>query len=369
MKSTTITIIVFAVIAALLLCGILPPGISIMTSIPAGHTGILTTYGKVEDTYLPSGLHFKKPWQKIVVMDNRIKTMRVAAGVDKATTNDTAETKDQQLLPIFEFEIQYQLNDKMSYEVFRNYGINYEKTLLTSNALQFIKEVFATYKAEEIVTAKSEIPQAIKEKLSGVTQPLGINILRVNMVTYDFTPEYTKLLEDRAMKKASLENNRLEQQNQTIAAQTQYDVAVKEAEKQAETQRIAAENANAIAVKNAEKEAETQRIAAENENEMAIAKAKAKAEADRLNAENTAYVARAQAEAERDARLAKAEAEKAELEAKASGLNDYIIRQQWIDKWDGKLIPNFGSAGTGIGFTNYTDIIRDYLGMSDKEGD
>lgn len=359
MKDYRIPVIVVLVVLALLFVGILPPGISIMTSVPAGHTGILTTYGKVEDTYLKSGIHFKRPWQKIIIMDNRIQTMHISSGIENATTKDTAETKDQQLVPVFDFEIQYQLNAAKSYEVYRNYGTRYEQTLITSNALQFIKEIFALYKAEEIVTAKSEIPVLIKERLSTVTDPLGINVIRVNMVTYDFTPEYTQILEDRAMKKAQLENNRLEQQNQTIAAQTQYEVAVKEAEKQAETQRIAAENANAIAIKNAEKEAETQRIAADNENAMALAKAKAKAESDKINADNTAYVTRTQAEAEKDARIAKAEAEKAELEAKAAGLNDYVIQQQWIDKWDGELIPNFG--GTGLGFTNYTDIIKEFL--------
>ena len=92
MRNSYIVAIVFAIIFVLLLMGILPPGVSIMTSVPAGHTGILTTYGKVENTYLPSGLHFKKPWQKIVVMDNRIQTMRIASGTNKSTTSDTAET-------------------------------------------------------------------------------------------------------------------------------------------------------------------------------------------------------------------------------------------------------------------------------------
>jgi len=348
MKGSHIIMVAAAVLIVLLLLGILPPGISIMTSVPAGCTGILTTYGKVEDTYLPSGLHFKKPFQKIVIMDNHIKTLIIAAGTDNSTTTDSAETKDQQLVPTFKFEIQHQLNPEMSYEVYKNYGVNYEETLLTSNALQFIKEVFAQYNADEIVGKKSEIPEVLKQKLEAVTTPLGINIIRVNMVTYDFSAEYTAILEQRALLNAQLENNKLEQKNQTIAAQTQYDVAVKEAEKAAETQRIASESANEI-----------KRIEADNENRIAIDKAKAKAETDKVNADNEAYVTRTQAEAEKEARLAIAEAERAELEAKASGLNDLVIQQLFIDKWDGKLIPSFGN--TGIGFTNYTDIINDYL--------
>lgn len=310
---------------------------SVVATVPAGYTGVLTTYGKVENESMSSGLHFKLPWQKVIRLDNHIQTMRISAGTKNPTTTDTAETKDQQLIPTFEFEIQYQLNPEMSYVVYSNYGENYADVLLKSNVLQFIKETFALYNAEEIVTSKGEIPAKIMERLSEATSPLGVNIIRINMVTYDFAPEYTAILEQRALLSAQLENNQLQQRNETITAQTQYDVAVKQAEKDAETQRIAAENQNAIALKNAE----------------------AKAEAARIQADNDAYVTRTVAEAERDARIASAEAERAELEAKSSGLNAYVIQQEFIQKWDGKLMPNFGDMG--FGFTDYTDIIKSYL--------
>lgn len=313
---------------------------SVVATVPAGYTGVLTTYGKVEDESMSSGLHFKLPWQKVIRLDNHIQTMRISAGTKNPTTTDTSETKDQQLIPTFEFEIQYQLNPEMSYIVYSNYGENYADVLLKSNALQFIKETFALYNAEEIVTSKGEIPAKIMERLSEATSPLGVNIIRINMVTYDFAPEYTAILEQRALLAAQLENNQLQQKNETITAQTQYDVAVKQAQKDAETQRIAAENQNAIALKNAE----------------------AKAEAARIQADNDAYVTRTVAEAERDARIASAEAEKAELEAKSSGLNAYVIQQEFIRKWDGKLMPNFGDMG--LGFTDYTDIIKSYLPAS-----
>lgn len=307
------------------------------TSVPAGYTGILTTYGKIEDKNLTNGFHLKMPYQKVVLIDNHVQTMKISAGMKNATTSDTAETLDQQLIPTFEFEIQYQLNADMAFDVYAKYGADYEKILITNNALQFIKETFANFKAEEIVKNKQKIPMMIREKLNEVTSSMGVNILRVNMVTYDFSPEYTSILEQRALLTAQLENTQLQQKNETIAAQTQYDVAVKQAEK----------------------DAETQRIAAENENSIAIARANATAEKNRIQADNDAYVKRTTAEADRDARLASAEAEKAELEAKASGLNDYIIQQLFIERWDGKLIPSFGS--TGFTFANLTDIMKDFV--------
>lgn len=328
---------VVLVVILLLILGIVPPGISIMTSVSTGYTGILTTFGKVESTPVEAGFHLKSPWQRIVLMDNRVQTMRIASGTKNATTGDTAETADQQLIPVFEFEVQYQLIPEMSYSIYANYGENYAEQLIQANALQKIKEVFATYKAEEIVSAKAEIPSRVCSDLAAITEPVGVRIIRVNMKTYDFSPEYTKILEDRALLAAQLENTRMQQQNETIAAQTAYDVAVKEAEKQAQTKRIAAEN----------------------EREVAIIEANALAEAKKVAADNEAYVITTTAEAERTARLAAAEALKAELEAQSAGLNDLIIMKALVEKWDGHLMPSFGN--TGIGFTDYTQILGQYL--------
>lgn len=338
-------LITMAVILILLVNGILPPGVSIMTSVPTGCTGIMTTFGKVETTPIDAGFHLKKPWQRIVLMDNRVQTMRIAAGTERATTNDSAETADQQLIPVFEFEVQYQLIPEMSYAIYENYGENYAEKLITANALQKIKEVFATYEAEDIVRAKAEIPVSIGDKLAEITEPMGVDIVRVNMKTYDFSPEYTKILEERALLNAQLENTRMQQQNETIAAQTQYDVAVKQAEKEAETARIAAENAR----------------------DVAIIEANARAETKRISAENEAFVITTTAEAEKVARLAAAEATKAELEAQAAGLTDQIIAKTWIEQWDGHLMPSIGN--TGIGFTDYTDIVRQYLLPDGKEAE
>ena len=42
-----------------------------VATVPTGHTGILTTFGKVEDKTLEAGMHVKSPFQEIVCMDNR----------------------------------------------------------------------------------------------------------------------------------------------------------------------------------------------------------------------------------------------------------------------------------------------------------
>lgn len=72
----------------------------------------------------------------------------------------------------------------------------------------------------------------------------------------------------------------------------------------------------------AQLEAEKQSI----ENKKAIEKAEADAEATRKKAQGEA-----------DARLIKAESEAKANEMLANSLNEKILREQWINKWDGKL--------------------------------
>lgn len=319
--------------------------------VPQNHVGVLIRAGVVQQKELSEGWKLKIPFvDKIDVMSNEVQTVRIATGnVDKPTTTETAETKDRQLIPTFDFEIQYQLSKDQSFAIYKSFGKNYETKLITNNATAIIKNTFALFDAEEIVVNKETIPQNICDKLNEYTEPFGVRIIRVNMKNYDFMPEYTELLEERAMLSAELKNNEIKQQNERIAAQTAYDVSVKESERIAETERIAAESAQRVALIQAEQDSRTKLIAAQ-----------ADAEADRIAVDNEAYVTTTRAKAEKEARLAHAEAAKAELEAQASGLTELVVQRLFIEKWNGQLIPNFGDAN-GISFTNMTEIIESFL--------
>lgn len=48
----------------LALVGVLVIVFSCYVSIPAGHTGVVTTFGSVENYTLEAGMHFKLPWQE-----------------------------------------------------------------------------------------------------------------------------------------------------------------------------------------------------------------------------------------------------------------------------------------------------------------
>ena len=321
-------------------------------TVPVNHTGVLKRLGVVQNVAVPEGIHLKIPFvDEIESISNRVQTSTVIASQKdpKATTKETAETKDQQLIMSYIFEIQYQLESSQSFVIYKNYGKDYEKMLIISNVLPSIKQAFAKYNSEEITTNKENIALFVRDDLHAYTRKFGINILKVNFVSYDFTDEYNKILEERAALKAQVVNEELRQNQQRVKAQTDYDVAVKNASKNAETARIEAENNKQVALINAEKDKETQLI-----------NAQAKAEARKIDADNEFYVKTTLANAERDARLAAAEATKAELEAQASGLNELIIQRNFIEKWNGQLIPSFNGTSS-FNFADLTEIYKQFI--------
>ena len=48
-----------------------------ISTVPTGYTGILTTFGRVEDRTMSAGVHFTAPWQKIVKLDNRTQKVEI----------------------------------------------------------------------------------------------------------------------------------------------------------------------------------------------------------------------------------------------------------------------------------------------------
>ena len=55
--------------------------VSCISSVPTGYTGILTTFGKVEDKTMSAGVHFIAPWQRIVKLDNRTQKVDIFSSI------------------------------------------------------------------------------------------------------------------------------------------------------------------------------------------------------------------------------------------------------------------------------------------------
>ena len=59
------------IIAGVLVLALVIVATMCTATVQTGYTGIVTTFGKVENMTLEAGLHLKSPFQQIISMDNR----------------------------------------------------------------------------------------------------------------------------------------------------------------------------------------------------------------------------------------------------------------------------------------------------------
>ena len=192
--------IVALAIAALLVVILL--GDSFAT-VPVGSTGILLTFGKVEDgKALSEGLHIKLPLvQRIVSMDNRVKKLEL---------NTEAFSKDIQTVSAT-LAVNYRLQAEKSFAIYKTHGTQYEQNIIVPAAHEVLKSVCAQYTAEELISKRAESSDMMRDELDGKLSGMGITVTDFNIIDFDFSDEFINAVEakqvaEQVKKKAATEN-------------------------------------------------------------------------------------------------------------------------------------------------------------------
>ena len=220
---------IFVVILAIIFLG------SSFVVIPAGHTGVALTFGKVEDVVLQEGLHFKVPFvQKIVVVDNRIVKLDV---------NTEAFSKDLQTITTV-VAVNYHVGKENSQTLYKNVGMGFEEVLITPAVNEVLKAVTAKYTAVELVSSRAEVSMLLDEGLNEKMNAYGIFINELNIINWDFSEEYINAVEAKQVAEQNLIKTRTEQEQALVIANTEAQKRVIAAEAQANEIKVLA-NANA----------------------------------------------------------------------------------------------------------------------------
>ncbi len=195
--------------------------INCVTIVDAGHTGVVVTLGKVNEGVLSEGLHIKAPFvQKIVKIDNRIVKLEVST---------EAFSKDLQTVSTT-LAINYRVDSKMSYSLYKNIGANYEEVLITPAVNEVLKAIVAKYTAEESVTNRSLISEGLVKGLNEKLNESGLYVTDVNIINFDFSEAFITAIEEKQVAQQKL-----------LKAETEKQTAITNAEAEAEATRIRAE--------------------------------------------------------------------------------------------------------------------------------
>ena len=273
-------------------------GFSCVASVPTGHTGVVTTFGRVEDYTLDAGIHFLAPWQNVIEMDNR---------VQKNTVELSCFSSDIQEVSVV-YTLNYQINKATASNLYKTVGENYSDKVIAPNVVECVKVATAKYTAEELVNERSALAALIEEMLRECLLAQDIEVVNTAIEDMDFTDAFTNAVEAKQ-----------------VAAQNKLKAETEQAQKTME-----AENEAARAVIAAEAEAEKKRIAAEADAE--IKRVAAKAEADAIRE-------KAAAEAEANNKI-------------AASLSQTLIDYNYIQSWNGQL------PDTYVGSDNVSTILN-----------
>ena len=229
-------------------------------TVETGYTGIVTTFGKVEDVTLEAGLHFKSPFQRIIAMDNR---------EQKTSFTTEAFSSDIQQVDITG-SINYAINKSTAMNLFKEVGTDYFNKLVNPRMLEITKGVFSKYSAENLVANRQKLSEEIRDGLYGELQDYGINVISLSIENIDFTDAFTDAVEAKqvaAQKKLQAE---IEQSQMTMETQQQAERKRINAEAEANVMKINAD-ADAYATKvRSEAEAEANKMIAESLTENLI---------------------------------------------------------------------------------------------------
>ncbi len=216
-KKKTLTVVLLVLAASLLIF----VGVNCFTLVPAGHTGVVLTLGKVSKSVLQEGFHAKAPFvQEVVKVDNRITKLEV---------NTEAFSKDLQTVSTT-LAINYRVDSAMSYSIYKNIGKNYENVLITPAVNEVLKAITAQYTAEESVTNRAIISDGLIENLNDKLNKDGLYVTDVNIINFDFSEAFITAIEEKQVAQQKL-----------LKAETEKQTAITNAQADAETIRIKAE--------------------------------------------------------------------------------------------------------------------------------
>lgn len=211
---------------------------STVAIVPTGYTGIKTTFGRVENDVLASGINFVLPWQNVINMDNR---------EQRAPFTLEAFSKDIQQVDI-QGSINLNIDKTTAMNLYKDVGVGYWDILVTPRVYEDVKIVIAKYTAENLVENRQKASDQIFELLKQELSIKGINVISFAIENIDFTDAFEAAVEAKQVATQEKQKAQTEQERQTMEQQQQAERERIKAQAAADVQKIEAD-AQAYAVK------------------------------------------------------------------------------------------------------------------------
>ena len=189
--------------------------------IGAGERGVVLNFGAVQKTVLGEGLHFRVPiMQKIARMDVKVQKATTDAAAASSNLQDVSST----------VAINYHIVPDKANIVYQSLGIEFKERIIDPAVQEVVKAVTARYTAEELITKRSAVSDAMKLNLTERLIANNIAVDAFSIVGFSFSKIFMEAIEAKqtaeqlAMKaQRDLERIKIEAEQKVTAAKAEAE--------------------------------------------------------------------------------------------------------------------------------------------------
>lgn len=218
--------------------------------VPAGHRGVVTTFGKVSEEVLGEGIHVRIPIvQRVHLLDVRVQKgegQGEAASKDLQTVHTTAA-------------LNFHLDPRRVAITFRDIGglPQVEERIILPATQEAVKSVTAKYTAEELISKRQEVREQIRSFLVERLGRHGVIVDEFSITNFQFSRSFNEAIEA----KTTAEQLKLKAERDLERIRVEAEQKIAQAKAEAEALRIQKQEVTAELIRL--REIETQRAAIE----------------------------------------------------------------------------------------------------------
>jgi len=156
--------------------------------IGAGERGVVMNFGAVQDTVLDEGLHFRVPiMQSIVAVDVKVQKSESEAAAASSDLQDVSS----------KVALNYHILPDKANIVYQTIGIAFKERIIDPAVHEVVKAVTAKYTAEELITKRPAVSDAMKTALTERLLMHNIAVDAFSIVGFSFSKIFMEAIESK----------------------------------------------------------------------------------------------------------------------------------------------------------------------------
>ena len=212
-------------------------GANCINIIPTGYTGIKTSFGKVSQKELTTGIHFSVPFvQNVSEINNKQQDVTIA---DKIWGEESDKT------PVYaeNVTVTYNISVEKSVWLYSNVT-NMDDIINNGIVASAVKSAMAELGPEDVTNRGKVEPLAQQKLAEAINAKYGEDAVTVHQViisNMDFEDAYNDAIQQKSIAQQTAARQKIENETAIAKAEADKTVAIKNAEAKAEKMKIEAE--------------------------------------------------------------------------------------------------------------------------------